>query len=68
MPNSIDQHEVRRLIDERAAQLVEVLPAEEYEQEHIAGAINISLKELTAETADVLDPNRPIIVYCHDYL
>ncbi len=68
MPNSIDQHEVRRLIDERDAQLVEVLPAEEYDQEHIAGAMNLPLKELTAETADTLDRNRPVILYCHDYL
>jgi rhodanese-related sulfurtransferase len=47
--------------------LVEVLPREEYEAEHIAGAINIPLKELTRETAARLDPDRAVIVYCWDY-
>jgi rhodanese-related sulfurtransferase len=50
------------------ARLVEVLPREEYEEEHIAGAINIPLKELDRETTAGLDPEAPVIVYCHDYL
>ena len=62
----IRRDEVRRLLGE-GAQLVEVLPREEYEEEHIAGAINIPLKELNRETAEQLDRNRPVIVYCHDY-
>ncbi len=62
----IRRDEVRRLLNE-GAQLVEVLPRAEYEEEHIAGAINIPLKELNRETAWQLDRNRPVIVYCHDY-
>jgi rhodanese-related sulfurtransferase len=50
------------------AQLVEVLPAEEYEEEHLPGAINIPLKELDAETTSVLDRANPVVVYCWDYL
>lgn len=65
MPREIDRHEVRRLVD-GGAQLVEVLPAEEYEEEHIPGAINIPLRRL-ARRAHELDPDRPVIVYCHDY-
>ncbi len=49
------------------AQLVDVLPADEYEAEHIAGAINLPLKELNRETAARLDRNRPVIVYCWDF-
>ena len=66
MPTPIDRNEVQRLLAE-GAQLVEVLPEAEYEDEHIAGAINIPLKTLDAERAQKLDRERPVIVYCHDY-
>ncbi len=49
MPRPIDRDELQRLVAEQEAQLVEVLPASEYEQEHITGAINIPLKEITSE-------------------
>lgn len=66
MPTGIGRDEVRRLVDE-GAQLVEVLPHEDYEREHIAGAVNLPLKELNRETAKALDRNRPVIVYCNDF-
>ncbi len=50
------------------AQLVEVLPRHEYDEEHLKGAIHLPLKQLTAETAAVLDRGRPIVVYCWDAL
>jgi rhodanese-related sulfurtransferase len=64
MPTSIDRHELQRLLAEQEAQLVEVLPADEYADEHLPGAINIALKELDQETTGRLDPARPVIVYC----
>ncbi len=67
MPQSIDHTEVRRLISEESAQLVEVLPAKEFSEEHIANAINIPLKELGERAARELDRERPVIVYCNDY-
>ena len=67
MPTEIGRAEVRRLLGE-GAQLVDVLPAEEYAHEHIAGAISLPLKALNRETAAVLDPARPVIVYCWDHL
>jgi rhodanese-related sulfurtransferase len=67
MPISIDRDEVQRLVAQEAAQVVEVLPAVEYEDEHIAGAINIPLKELDEEATRLLDRGRPVIVYCYDY-
>lgn len=66
MPTPIDRDEVQRLLD-HDAQLVEVLPEPDFEDEHLPGAINIPLKSLDAENARRLDRERPVIVYCNDY-
>jgi rhodanese-related sulfurtransferase len=66
MSTPIDRDQVRRLL-EHGAQLIEVLPEAEYEDEHLPGAINVPLKTLDAESARRLDRERPVIVYCHDY-
>jgi rhodanese-related sulfurtransferase len=66
LPTEIDLHEVQRLLRDEAGQLVEVLPEREFEQEHLPGAVNVSLKKLTAETVAGLDESRPVIVYCWD--
>ena len=67
MPTEIGRVEVRKLL-ERGAQLVEVLPHEEYEDEHLPGARNIPLKQLTAASTADLDRARPVVVYCWDSL
>ena len=67
MPNAIFRDEVRRLVQEEGAQLVDVLPREEYENEHLPRAINIPLKELDREMIARLNRDAPVIVYCHDY-
>jgi rhodanese-related sulfurtransferase len=67
MPTPIDRDELQLLRREEAAQLVEVLPAEEFGDEHLPGALNLPLKTLDAESAASLDPQRPVIVYCYDY-
>lgn len=66
MSAGIDRTRVQELVAEDA-QLVEVLPREDYEDEHLPGAINIPLKELDRETTEQLDRSRPVIVYCYDY-
>ncbi|MDQ3223343.1 MAG: rhodanese-like domain-containing protein [Gemmatimonadota bacterium] len=66
MPTSIDRDRVQRLLAE-GAQLVDVLPREEYESEHLPGAVNIPLKALDRHSAAQLDRTRPVIVYCWDY-
>ena len=49
----------------KGAQLVEVLPAREYAEDHLPGAVSHPLREL--ETAwEQIDRNRPVIVYCWD--
>jgi rhodanese-related sulfurtransferase len=67
MTTRIENGRLRELID-AGAQLVEVLPAAEYEQEHLPGAINIPLKELDGRSTAVLDKQNPVVVYCWDYL
>jgi rhodanese-related sulfurtransferase len=64
---AIDRDEVQQLLHQEEAQLVEVLPADKYEDEHLPGAINIPLKVLDADRAGQLEPARPVIVYCYDY-
>jgi rhodanese-related sulfurtransferase len=66
MPIEVQRDAVQRLLA-AGAQLVDVLPRAEYEAEHIAGAINIPLKELDARSAEVLDRARPVIAYCWDF-
>jgi phage shock protein E len=65
MPQPIDRDEVRRLVD-AGAQLVEVLPANEYEEDHLPGAINVPLRKLEKEARSALDRGRPVVVYCWD--
>jgi rhodanese-related sulfurtransferase len=67
MPMPIALPELERLTA-AGAQLVEVLPEQEYSEGHLPGAINLPLKQLTAETAAVLDRHRPVVVYCWDPL
>ena len=63
MSTPIRRDEVQRLIRDEQAQLIEVLPQLEYEEEHIEGAINISLKDLDQQTTSRLDKDRTVIVY-----
>ncbi len=66
MPKDINREEIQGLMG-GGAQLVEVLPPEEYNEAHLPGAINIHLKKLNAQTVKQLDPHRPVITYCHDF-
>jgi rhodanese-related sulfurtransferase len=65
MPTSIERDELQALTGQ-GAQLVEVLPADEYDWAHLPGAVSLPLKELDAN-ASQLDRSRPVIVYCHDW-
>jgi rhodanese-related sulfurtransferase len=67
MSRIIGRAEVRRMTAHESAQLVEVLPREEYESEHIVGAINLPLKEIADQAERVLDRDRPVILYCNDF-
>jgi rhodanese-related sulfurtransferase len=64
---TIDLAGVKRLIAS-GAQLVEVLPREEYDELHLPGAISLPLKQLDMESAGQLDQDRDVMVYCWDAL
>jgi rhodanese-related sulfurtransferase len=61
----IDTEGVERLMA-KGAQLVEVLPSDEYDLEHLPGAINIPLKKIDASAELRLNRHEPVIVYCFD--
>lgn len=65
MPTPIERDRLHELLD-HGAQLVEVLPADEYNYERLPSAINIPLKTLDAHSTQDLDRDKPVIVYCYD--
>jgi len=68
MPTDIGVDEAQRLLQEEDAVLLEVLPRDEYEEEHIAGAESIPLKKLTADAVRGIGRDRAVMVYCDDDL
>ena len=68
MSRTVDIQGVRELLA-GGAQLVEVLPRDEYDELHLPGALHLPLKELDAErTGALLDRTRAVVVYCWDGL
>jgi len=65
MPTGIGLDRLRELTG-KPAQLVAVLPADDYDWARLPGAVNVPLKELDARAGE-LDRSRPVIVYCHDW-
>jgi rhodanese-related sulfurtransferase len=66
MPQDIDREAVRRMVRDEGAQLVEVLPKAEFEEDHLPGAIHLPLRRLETEALTLLSPDRPVILYCWD--
>jgi rhodanese-related sulfurtransferase len=67
MSTEIGLNRLRALLAD-GAQLVEVLPAKEYGQAHLPGAINLPLGELHESDVAVLDRTRAVVLYCWDAL
>jgi rhodanese-related sulfurtransferase len=65
MAREISREQVRLLVDE-GAQIVDVLPAREYSEDHLPGAINLPLRRIETEARQILDPGRAVVVYCAD--
>jgi rhodanese-related sulfurtransferase len=65
MATRIDIDRLQELMAE-GAQVVEVLPADDYEEMHLPGAVSIPLRKLDADTTAVLDRGKPVVVYCWD--
>lgn len=67
MPIEIRRKDLKTLVGQGRAQLVEVLPAAAYRKEHLPHAINVPLENMNAETTRALRKDQAVIVYCHDY-
>lgn len=65
MPTDINRSTLQRML-EKGAQLVEVLPPDEYAEAHLPGAISIPLRALRADTVSALRKDAPLITYCWD--
>ena len=65
MPTHIGREDVQRLVAE-GAQLVEVLPKEEFDEQHLPGAIHLPLRKIDVGVRASLDPERPVVLYCWD--
>jgi rhodanese-related sulfurtransferase len=61
----IDRTELQAQVA-RGAQLIEVLPAEEYAEDHLPGARSLPLRDIDRDTTSSIDRSRPVIVYCWD--
>lgn len=61
----IGRDQLQKMLSE-GAQLVEVLPPKEYEEDHLPGAISLPLRKLETDARTRLDPARPVVVYCWD--
>jgi rhodanese-related sulfurtransferase len=67
MPIEIRRKDVKTLVGQDRAQLVEVLPAAEYRKEHLPKAVNLPLDQLTPENSKQLKKDQAVIVYCAGY-
>jgi rhodanese-related sulfurtransferase len=65
MAKKIDADRVQELLSE-GAYLLEVLPEDEYREQHLRGALHVPLKQLDAGAVSMLSRDRPVIVYCWD--
>jgi rhodanese-related sulfurtransferase len=65
MPTAVTREDVQRMTAEGAV-LIDVLPENEYSEEHIAGAVNIPLKKLDRQSTAHFAKDAPLIVYCYD--
>ncbi|HET9770744.1 MAG TPA: rhodanese-like domain-containing protein [Acidimicrobiia bacterium] len=60
----LERHRVQELMAQ-GAQVVEVLGREEFEADHLPGAVSIPLRRIE-DAAQNLDKDAPVIVYCWD--
>ena len=65
MMQELERQGVQDLI-KKGVQVVGVLPAQEFEEDHLPGAINLPLRKIETEAKERLDPSQPVILYCWD--
>jgi len=64
----IDRDQLKRMIDENAVTVVEVLDADNFDKFHLPGAINVPLSDDFEDDIQVTVPDKtsPVVVYCLD--
>jgi rhodanese-related sulfurtransferase len=67
MAIEIRRKDLKTLVAQGRAQLVEVLPAAEYRKEHLPQAVNVPLETMTAQSTKFLRKDVAVIVYCADF-
>ncbi|HEX2272636.1 MAG TPA: rhodanese-like domain-containing protein [Acidimicrobiales bacterium] len=68
MFESIGRERVRELMDE-GAQVVEVLEEDQYRLAHLPGALHLFARQFSRERVEeLLDRDRPVVLYCLDNL
>lgn len=67
MPIELRRKDVKTLVAQGRAQLVEVRPASLYKKEHLPHAISIPLETMNTETMKQLKKDTAVIVYCADF-
>ena len=65
MPTQLTREDVQRMTADGAI-LIDTLSENEYAEEHIADAVNIPQKKLTANGTAHLAKGASLIVYCYD--
>jgi rhodanese-related sulfurtransferase len=63
----VDHREVVAMLS-AGAQIIDVLPAQEYNGAHIKGAVHIPLRRILTDAPTSLDRSRRVVVYCRDSL
>ena len=64
---TIKRDELKEKLDNNEVNLVEVLDEEDFDKEHIKGAINIPLERIGTEAKEKFDEDDQIVVYCSDF-
>jgi rhodanese-related sulfurtransferase len=63
----VDHREVVAMLS-AGAQIIDVLPAQEYNSAHIKDAVHIPLRRILTDAPTSLDRSRRVVVYCRDSL
>jgi len=54
-------------LQKQGAQVLEVLPRKQFDEQHIPGAMSLPLSQFKTSELAKLDRNRVVVVYCWDY-
>ena len=66
--SEISREELHRRLGDASLTIIDVLPKEAYTREHISGALNLPLAEITLRAPEVLpDRTAEIAVYCASF-